>query len=1473
MHKPFFYRCLWYPCFVSVLIQAHILRCVGRELLLFPGKSPHHMKFNIKIVLLLALVASGFFEPLLAQTLRLRQQGTNANRLSVQVGQTINIEVFGELTGVEAAGFSVFITVPDNAFQVIDQRPPGSSGEQVGVQPFVQGPLFVGAGEQANFLIPETESIASTFGGQQLEYAAVIGGAGNRVRTGSGVLATFQLLCVQPIDNGRINIEDNAVLETRLVLSDGISERRFVTTQGMEISVTGLELRDIPDVILLPGQADSTQIGRLSNYVQTTRPSVSPDSIQWSFEPADLDSIIIEVDPVTKNVKITPLEGWSGRQRIIWTATEPASAVRPGEPILSATEITEIVVNNPPRFLIGRDPDGVRRDTVLFAEDEHSFLPDTTPNTRRAFNYGDLDLIIEDPDIVDPQDDLRFAVLNFGGFNNNIQLSATVVGETHELLIWSVQDFTGLDSLRILATDGLRGGTDTLVVLVQVSPVPDPPSFILDVEERRPKITRGGTKTYLLPDIVTDVDTPIDSLDLSWTDDPGENFTVDTTRTGNGLEISIKGRADFSGDGRISFTVVDPETLDDTMTLFFTASEALPPSLIENEIKITISPGGLPQLENLDGFVSDPDNSPDQLTWTVPPSISTIGIDETRELSVGAPLEFIGYEEVFLAVADPGGQGDQLKLRIYSSDGDPVAGGLPDLILDRGETHQEIDLDEYYHDSDNSDNEMFWERLNTFDQNSLEVNVDPIIHSVTFFVPETASFGTETVVFRVTSPEGTSANDTMLVTIRSGGGGSPEDEFRLRPFPVDIQVPVGSFIDVFNLNDFVQAVGDFPIESLEWRVGIVAGVSSIPKIRDDKTVAIFGEISGTDTLLFTAQDTLGRTQSGTAIVRVFGENEVLRLLSIPDIQFIAQQNFTDMDLGDFIEDKVAHPDSVVSWTYEPIGDQGSLFIRVNTDNTVFATAADTLEALGVFVARNNEVGVVGRDTVRVIALDPSLANLQLQEFPPLVFAAGTTDSTIALNEFLPVDFLTAEGIAPQTRWAVSGQSITRPVIDNAVPHLLRISSVGQRVGIDSLTFTADIGGGFRATGIMEVTVREPVDESTLDLQVVPNPLDANFIDVFVVARRALAGTPNVIRSFETIDSTVAVRQIEEDLAGRGVLIWTGGVQLRSGSSGLVSFEAQAFTALGTDVRDTASVEIAAVRAGKRALLAHGGARLQLPPDAVAPGTTLMLQVGDRQPLQKDPSSDELALVRTVDLYPLGLRLERPGLLAWDGPRGGEGEGIYRYKNGAWIYMGHGGESVELTELGRYGILRDQLPPKLALIALPGNGQNELVGEASDRGSGLDRAAVRLWVNGEEAPLVFDGQTFRWEVPQELAGVEYRLELSARDRAGNEQLQQFLVGGFALPQQAQLAANYPNPFNPETTIPLLVPAGIGRVKLTIYNAAGQQVRILLDQSLSPGRHRIYWDGRNQAGQRLGSGVYLYRMETNTAAQTRSMTLLK
>jgi hypothetical protein len=95
-----------------------------------------------------------------------------------------------------------------------------------------------------------------------------------------------------------------------------------------------------------------------------------------------------------------------------------------------------------------------------------------------------------------------------------------------------------------------------------------------------------------------------------------------------------------------------------------------------------------------------------------------------------------------------------------------------------------------------------------------------------------------------------------------------------------------------------------------------------------------------------------------------------------------------------------------------------------------------------------------------------------------------------------------------------------------------------------------------------------------------------------------------------------------------------------------------------------------------------------------------------------------------------------------------------------------------------------------------------------------------------------------------------------------------------PARNALSQNYPNPFNPATTIDFQVRAR-GPVTLRVYNVAGQVVRTLVDRSsVAPGVvHTVAWDGRNERGQRVASGVYFYRLVASDYARTRKMVFLK
>ncbi len=95
---------------------------------------------------------------------------------------------------------------------------------------------------------------------------------------------------------------------------------------------------------------------------------------------------------------------------------------------------------------------------------------------------------------------------------------------------------------------------------------------------------------------------------------------------------------------------------------------------------------------------------------------------------------------------------------------------------------------------------------------------------------------------------------------------------------------------------------------------------------------------------------------------------------------------------------------------------------------------------------------------------------------------------------------------------------------------------------------------------------------------------------------------------------------------------------------------------------------------------------------------------------------------------------------------------------------------------------------------------------------------------------------------------------------------------ALPLRLQLSQNYPNPFNSATAVEFALPAA-GDVQLTVYNPEGQVLRRLVDGWMGSGTHLRRWNGLDEAGLRVGSGVYLYRLRTDAGELVGKMLLLR
>ncbi|HNS72871.1 MAG TPA: FlgD immunoglobulin-like domain containing protein [bacterium] len=120
----------------------------------------------------------------------------------------------------------------------------------------------------------------------------------------------------------------------------------------------------------------------------------------------------------------------------------------------------------------------------------------------------------------------------------------------------------------------------------------------------------------------------------------------------------------------------------------------------------------------------------------------------------------------------------------------------------------------------------------------------------------------------------------------------------------------------------------------------------------------------------------------------------------------------------------------------------------------------------------------------------------------------------------------------------------------------------------------------------------------------------------------------------------------------------------------------------------------------------------------------------------------------------------------------------------------------------------------------------------------------------------------------VAGVEFRLEEGGLGDVVSD-VEERPAG---LPGSFTVHANYPNPFNPATTLSFELPAE-GRVRVEIFNALGHRVRLLQEGFLPAGAHRLAWDGRSDAGEPATSGLYFARFQAGNSVRTVKMVMMK
>jgi len=156
--------------------------------------------------------------------------------------------------------------------------------------------------------------------------------------------------------------------------------------------------------------------------------------------------------------------------------------------------------------------------------------------------------------------------------------------------------------------------------------------------------------------------------------------------------------------------------------------------------------------------------------------------------------------------------------------------------------------------------------------------------------------------------------------------------------------------------------------------------------------------------------------------------------------------------------------------------------------------------------------------------------------------------------------------------------------------------------------------------------------------------------------------------------------------------------------------------------------------------------------------------------------------------------------------------------------------------------------------------------AYDTSSSNEKAVAFRYLGDDYQVIFFDFPLYFIQEQQATELLHQALSdlETSTDVAGEEETK--------VPASFSLSQNHPNPFNSETVIEYSLPKE-SLVKIAIYNILGQRVKTLLDKRESAGYKRVIWDGKNEKGKVVSSGIYFCRMETEEFVQTKKMLLLK
>jgi len=561
------------------------------------------------------------------------------------------------------------------------------------------------------------------------------------------------------------------------------------------------------------------------------------------------------------------------------------------------------------------DGDLTGTDTFVLTVDPVNDIPvvSNIPNQEIAegesFDDITLDNYVVDEDNADSE--ISWSV------SSTTNITVTITDRVAEISV-NDPDWNGGETVTFTAED-TAGATDSDQVTFSVTAVNDAP-VVSNIPNQ--EIAEGESFADItLDNYVVDVDDADGAI--NWSASSSTNITV--TITDRVAEISVND-PDWNGSETVTFTAEDTSGATDSDEVTFRVTAVNDAPVVSNITNKVIAEGGSFAEIILDNYVADADDADSEISWSASSTTNiTVTItDRVAEVNVNDP-EWNGRETVTFTAEDPSGASDSdaVRFTVTAVNDAPAILGIPDQIIDEGDSFIPISLDNFVSDPDDADSVMIW--IATTATNII-VSITDRIAEIT--VKDEEWNGADSVIFTVTDTSGLFSRDTVRFEV-----------IAVNDPPVISSIMPWSFFEddslIYSVDSLYNYVTDVDTPDSLLLVDFKPGKYVSLSFDLIKVVAMAPlNWNGEDTLIVYVSDGEHEDSSMVRIV-VNPINDAPSFVNMPDTIHFVNTNDTVLVMKDYVED-VDLPRDSLRWEFSADSDSLTIGFDHQTSNLMLS---------------------------------------------------------------------------------------------------------------------------------------------------------------------------------------------------------------------------------------------------------------------------------------------------------------------------------------------------------------------------------------------------------------------------------------------------------------------------------------------------------------------------------------------------------